>query len=327
MKLCNRVRKNIIATISIFLTLVSCTSIFHQNSATHQVTVIQGSSVVDWEMRDVTIRSNEQPLLVYVGRNTSVNNESAFLVVGDTLSSAINSPCLSSIAIDNELVYVGNCLSEVSAYNHSGQVWLTTINNEGDISRILISPDGLNVYTETGHVFRLSRSTGEVQEKYSLDCSLAVLTSAIIFDRCNGGLEALDSGSRNKLWEYFLDEPIHGLPIIIDDYLVVRTGLRFGNLFVFDRVQGNLLWHTTTNNIVGNPIKYQGLLYDVTTDGELQGYDLNNGQIQTRLLFAPLVNSDHDKSIENAYFLAADEKRIYVYFGDSLQLFALQISP
>ena len=322
----------------IFLSIAPISSCIRLQSyhpeTTHQIEDSQDNYKLDWVRGNIFIRDDKSPLLVAGGRKLAFigsNAESPYeklFIVDNSSEVEISEDCILSIGMDDKFVYVGNCIGGLSSYDLSGKrKWYQSINGttEGKIIQILPSEDSLFIYTEVGHIFHLSRTDGDIQEEYQPGCSNAVVGQDVIYDLCNNGLEATSIESKVRLWMHYLEEPSYGYPLIIGNYLILRTGSETGNIFVFDRMNGSVLWYTTAGNIIGNLVEYHGLLYSLTTSGQLQGYAINNGQLQTTLTFTPSITINPAGSPVNAVYLASDTEKIYVYLGDSLQLFSLHI--
>jgi hypothetical protein len=301
----------------------------------HRIEISPSEYKLNWVMEAISIIDSKIPLLVarserlaFIG--TVADSPYGVFLVDNTTKVEISVNCPSSVGIDEKFIYVGNCTGRLSSYDFSGKrMWIQSIKptTEGDITQILTSVDSLIIYTEGGHMFRLSPSTGEFQEEYQLGCSTAVITQNMIYDLCGDGLEAKSIESGARVWMQYLEEPIYGLPVVIGNYLVLRTGSETGNLYAYNRLDGSPLWHTTAGNITGNPVGLNGLLYSLTTDSQLQGYAIDSGQLRTTITFAPPLTFSPIGSQKNSYYLASDQERVYAYLGDSLQLFCIQVLP
>ena len=82
---------------------------------------------------------------------------------------------------------------------------------------------------------------------------------------------------------------------------------------------GHKLWET--EKVFGpSVVLHQDSLYALRNDAVLVKLDLKTGQVQEEMPFEPAsINAG-----KWAYLLASDGERLFVYFGDSQELFALK---
>lgn len=124
-----------------------------------------------------------------------------------------------------------------------------------------------------------------------------------------------------ELWRIPAPGQIYGRPILQDNILIISAGdgRRYA-LMAIDIRNGHKLWKT--EKIFGsNVVLYEGNLYALRNDAVLVKLDPKTCQTEDEISFTP-------NSIDagfSAYWLASDGERLFVYFGDSQELFALEL--
>jgi outer membrane protein assembly factor BamB len=124
-----------------------------------------------------------------------------------------------------------------------------------------------------------------------------------------------------ELWRIPAPGRIDSWPVLQDGTLIISAGdgLRY-LLMAIDTQTGHKLWET--EKVFGPSVAlYQDSLYALRNDGVLTKLDFTAGRIQEEIPFEPAsINPG-----KWAYLLASDGERLFVYFGDSQELFALKI--
>lgn len=125
----------------------------------------------------------------------------------------------------------------------------------------------------------------------------------------------------DELWRIPAPGRIDSWPVLKDGTLIISAGdgVRY-LLIAVDAQTGHKLWET--EKVFGpSVVLHQDSLYALRNDAVLTKLDFTRGQIQEEIPFEP--NSiDAGKW---AYLLASDGERLFVYFGDSQELFTLKI--
>ncbi len=125
-----------------------------------------------------------------------------------------------------------------------------------------------------------------------------------------------------EFWDDITPE-IYQPPLLLDNSIVLRTGhgMTLGRARVFDRQTNTLLWETD-QNVISNVAIAHDRAYFLTGSAELMAMDVRTGSVVGRVAFIPAnVVSD-----EYGFYVAASENNVFVYFGDSQQLFAFHFS-
>jgi outer membrane protein assembly factor BamB len=113
---------------------------------------------------------------------------------------------------------------------------------------------------------------------------------------------------------------ISSWPVLKDDTLIIPAGdgMRY-LLMAVDAQTGNKLWETE-KAFGPSVVLHRDGLYALRNDAMLVKLDFNTGQVEEEIPFEPAsINPG-----KWAYWLASDGERLFVYFGDSQELFALK---
>jgi len=303
----------------------------NQEPVLHQITPIYGNYQLVWERTDLEIFRDREAFIatghrkfIAVGRISSQQYD-AIRIIDDTGVTSINSICPSSVASLGDLIFVGNCTSEVTALDFAGnRIWKHSLPNEGNITRLIASNDALYVYTEINNIYRFSLA-GSLESKLDLGCSSALITAQAVYSRCGEGLSKIDLPSNTLSWQIYLDEALYGLPLVEKGHVIFIAGREHRNLQVFDAANGVLRWRTADNDIVSNVAVQSDLLFYLTAAGELVGKEIETGRIKVSLQL------DTDKTenrifAEGPHYLIASQDLLFLYTGDTQQLFVIRIT-
>ena len=92
-----------------------------------------------------------------------------------------------------------------------------------------------------------------------------------------------------------------------------------GQIEAFDGDSGDVVWHSEFN-VISNVVVANDVAFYFTDSAELIAVDVYSGEKVGSVTFSiPNVEIGEDRG----YFVAVNDKTIFVYFGDSRQLFAL----
>ncbi len=124
-----------------------------------------------------------------------------------------------------------------------------------------------------------------------------------------------------ELWRVSATGGVDSWPVVWDEIVVISAGdgLRY-SLTAIDTDNGQKLWKS--EEVYGpSVVIYQGSLYALRNDAVLVKLKPTTGQIEAEIPFEP-ASTNFGKWV---YLLASDGERLFVYFGDSQELFALRI--
>ena len=122
------------------------------------------------------------------------------------------------------------------------------------------------------------------------------------------------------MWRIPATGRVDSWPVLRDNTLIISAGdgKRYA-LTALDTKDGRELWKT--EKVFGsNVVSHKDNLYALRNDAVIVKLAITTGQIQEEIPFNP-------SSIDAgswAYWLASDGERLFVYFGDSQELFALK---
>lgn len=135
------------------------------------------------------------------------------------------------------------------------------------------------------------------------------------------GISWFNYESGELLWKMPVSGRIESWPILEDNLLVISIGSIKRMLIAIDIINGKELWRT--KKIFGsNVVWYKDGLYTLRNDATLVRLDPKTGQVEEEIFFHP----DTVDAGQWAYWLASDENRLFIYFGDSQELFALDLT-
>jgi outer membrane protein assembly factor BamB len=126
--------------------------------------------------------------------------------------------------------------------------------------------------------------------------------------------------THEELWRIPARGRVDSWPILQYDTLIISSGdgLKY-SLMAVDIENGRKLWET--EKVFGsNVILHKDSLYVLRNDAALVKLNLTTGQVEGEIPFEPASANFG----EWAYLLASDGQKLFVYFGDSQELFALE---
>ncbi len=129
-------------------------------------------------------------------------------------------------------------------------------------------------------------------------------------------LSAVDRASGNVIWQVAIKACIDFWPEAVDAEMFFTS--RDGELFALDITTGSVLWRYP-KTCYSNSAVMGGIVYAIRADGILVGINPKTGSEVGTIEFSP--GSDGDGGVPT-YWVAADGKRLFAYFGDSQELIA-----
>ena len=131
-----------------------------------------------------------------------------------------------------------------------------------------------------------------------------------------------DFETGEELWRIPATGGVDSWPVLQDGILVISAGdgLRY-SLTAIDTASGQKIW--ASEEVFGPSVTiHGGSLYALRNDAVLVKLKLTTGRIEAEIPFEP-SSTNFGKW---AYLLASDGERLFIYFGDSQELFALDVS-
>ena len=101
------------------------------------------------------------------------------------------------------------------------------------------------------------------------------------------------------------------------------SGSSSGKVVTLNGQNGTVIWETE-QNVVSNVAVDGSAAFFLTTSAELIAYDLETGQ---KVGFAQFSGGDVFQGESRGCFVAASTGMVFVYFGDSRQLFSFHSPP
>jgi outer membrane protein assembly factor BamB len=170
--------------------------------------------------------------------------------------------------------------------------------------------------------FLLDSANGEIVQALEKELGTGLITYAFWFtyiNSINGVTEQTILFWKERLID--VEQP----PILLDAKIVVRTnpGREVGQVKVLDRFSGQTLWETKSN-IVSNVVANDSTVFFLTQSSELIAADIESGSTIGSVEFS---NEQIQMNEDRGFFVAANNKNVYVYFGDSRQLMTFSFLP
>lgn len=233
------------------------------------------------------------------------------------------------IAADSSGIYAGTGFGSVIKFEpRTGKaIWATWLSNISNIYRINVGENRL-IVTQGVSVSILDTLTGEIVDFPVSPAwgNVYQISDDIVYV---GGLKAIEISDGKTLWQNGFEGGIDESPLFGANQIYVRTGRFSGYVYSMDKSTGAVLWRTD-QKVVSNIAVAGEIVFALTGQGELLCYEGDTGESHLLARFDPSPN-DLAKSrptVEGGYYVAADlnDRRVYVLFGDALQLYAFQMA-
>jgi outer membrane protein assembly factor BamB len=185
---------------------------------------------------------------------------------------------------------------------------------------------GDEVYAQVGayidKFYVLDATNGEIKRKMN-GSSVFVSTNEVTYRQpvILSILQALDTSSREILWEVNVRRGFLMNPTFTDDEIIVRTDI--GGVYCVDRGNGLVKWHTD-NLAISNVIVVEHDVVFLTRDGELVGLDISTGENTFKVQFDTDRFILTGEALVGGYNVAYDPETglLFAQLGDSDQIFA-----
>ncbi len=229
------------------------------------------------------------------------------------------------IASDHDQIYTGVGIKGFIAYNaeNGEEMWRQSV--KGRNLADIVAYGGFvkaRVGGATGvyHVF--DAATGAIQDNNDV-------RSMSYYSFASDGQRQFLKPSRYRIlspsyWEESFKGQIRFRPILNDNRVFVRTNYVVGPIYALDAVTGHTLWGK--EDVVSNVAVSNSTAFYVTIDGEVMAVDAQTGETVGRLKFNAEELVDIDTSDNTHYYVEAVDDMMFVYFGDTWQLFAFRFS-
>lgn len=339
--------KTIVLLLSTLLGLVSClpSSMIYPTvtpvpQVTHLIDKLKGIEPI-WALDHVYIISNEQDVtldslmgitcfLGDLGKRELYKNFVCLESQGGKVLWSKQNGVQSTIAITPDGIFIAYSspaelkkfdletgdLLESRKLGGTGSIYLTYLNDQIQVSTT--NPESLWILNTNAEIMTKIR-IGE----YTMLLSTPDETYVYL-----KGLQALQTDTKDVLWEHVDMRSMRQVPIFTEDKIFLRNGSGLsGTAYALDRHNEKLLWNIS--NIIGNlvysPDKQS--VYALRENGDLLTIDAKTGNENILATFSPTPFLFFDGVDTCAYQLAYDSEKhiLLVYLGDSKQLFAFKV--
>lgn len=239
---------------------------------------------------------------------------------------------LDSLIADNNNLYVA-IDKEIEAYElPTGQLfWQSSAEPSERSSYKLTWLDGnvVNYSSVLGEDYQLmsvydSTNGTLVQQKQIPINPMPLLTTAKIEYKGEWSkLLAFDRYSGQQIWQTPLSGYPQLWPVLVESNLLIATYNDQGSiagLHSIDATNGSLNWYALKDDLISNFAVIDRTVYAIRRNGDIVGLDLDTGQEVGTIKF----NTSQTDANQNAYWLTANGRKLFAYFGDSRELIAFQ---
>lgn len=140
-----------------------------------------------------------------------------------------------------------------------------------------------------------------------------------------GKLLASDRYSRKVKWQTNLSGCSQRWPVLVDSNLLVSTYPDSGSiarLHMINTANGATEWYALVDDLISNFAILDRIVYAIRRNGDIVGFDLDTGQEIGIIKF----DIDQVDLNRNAYWLAANDRQLFVYYWDSQELIAFDLN-
>lgn len=312
---------------------------------------------VQWELTEVFVDANEystyltsnnERLAIYGALGSCKSYSLIGLDVNDgavMYDESIKVPATSrinNVVSNSQYIYFGYQGSKavagstigaggVSAYAiETGEtVWTYTIPGASLIRSLAANDNYLAVDGGTDRYYLFNSATGDVVKTLGkkIEPGMPVGTSvnfAFWYDYISVNHSSGDGYSSSILfWSDKFNNVVLS-PLLLSNSLIIKRSNEVfsGMIFALDRSTGDTLWNTS-DDIVSNISSNGSTLFFLTSSAQLTAVDASNGTLLGSVRFT----GDSVQMIEErGFFVTASGDNVFVYLGDSHQLFAFRFS-
>lgn len=164
-------------------------------------------------------------------------------------------------------------------------------------------------------------STGTLLQQEKVSAFPLLTTAKVEYRGSCDQLSAINIPSKKVKWQTRLSGCPQHKPVLIDSSLLVATYSDYrsiAGLHLISTVDGRVIWYALEDDLVSNFAIIDRTVYTIRRNGDIVGLDLDSGQEIGVIQF----NTDQTDPSQNAYWLAANERQLFAYYGDSRELIA-----
>jgi outer membrane protein assembly factor BamB len=273
-------------------------------------------------------------VLVFLGGTDE--NDGVTLVGSDIETGAprwkTDTRMMSTFAYDANHIYGDVNNGQVAAYDiMSGKIaWQVHLSRGNSILYTTATASDLYVEMIPAASYNLDLRTGGVKQTFS---AFEGMPTFLIQDKIRfwkprpESMQATNIETENTLWSAQFDGEIIQTPVFYEDFILVKTGRStVGNIYVLDIATGEIIWQA--NLVASNISSSENVVYYLTTQAQLKAVDIRTGEMIGTIDFTPSLYELSPLDLSNRPFnVAAYDKTVVVYFGDSRQLFTFRFLP
>jgi outer membrane protein assembly factor BamB len=137
-------------------------------------------------------------------------------------------------------------------------------------------------------------------------------------------LESIYNNTNEIIWQTEMSYDFSMPPLFWETKILVAT--ERGGVYCISRKTGDIIWHIE-NIAISNLAISNNSVYFFADDEKLMEVDLQSGEVRGFVQFGVDDFVTNENTFIGSYYVAYDAqtKTVFVQFGDSAQLFALQV--
>jgi outer membrane protein assembly factor BamB len=150
---------------------------------------------------------------------------------------------------------------------------------------------------------------GQIRARTSVQTGLTVVDSFVYYAEVHdrNRLICRNLHNRRKVWSLAVKD-VTGAPIIIDKHIFIASA--DGDLMSLDRMTGDIIWRdTASSRCLPGPSGKNDIIYFPLADGEVRGYEMNEGKQVFRIqLNEPVVSK---AVIDDKIYISGSQGSLY----------------
>lgn len=187
------------------------------------------------------------------------------------------------------------------------------------------TPERVHVYDfQQSHLYLLDPQTGVTVEEIDYP-NIFFKQGNILYSGCGYGFKtqcliAADAKNNQILWSQRFGGFVNLWPVFTEDRIVLNAG---GQISAIDNITGEIIWQAGGRFIAG-PIRQNNLIYAVRSDAEIVAFDFETGEEVGTVSISPNRTTEDDGGYVLHYAIAASDKFVAVYYGNSHELIVFE---
>lgn len=289
-----------------------------------------------WDVKGIGMHSSiRSPLIVNVPGKFIVegwgSGPALSLFAFDSLSGDVlwqtpfNSLQQGQIISQDTVVYRGTSgAADIQSYNaDNGELqWATSLPGAHSTGELYFANKKIYVFTSDNMFFILNEQ-GELLDSRHETYTTYVETGGILYLEENISLKAVNSTTREEIWQLKIEDRFTHSPVFYDDAIFLRTRAVPSYVYSIDQKTGKINWQVT-QNLLSNLAVSESKIYFISFDGDLIVLDRYSGNEIAKAKFSSPF--DLTKGTDG-YFISVDpiNNVLAISFADNSQILGVKI--